>query len=187
MHLGKAAVFLTIAMGACVACAACSKLTEPAGQEPIIQSEQAAGAERKQPQPAAPSPPASAMPTEPAKPTKQDAPAANEKVDIVDLTVGKGAEVKAGDKIRVHYVGKLANGTEFDASRKHSDKGATFPIGVGGVIKGWDEGLVGMKVGGKRKLTIPPSLGYGPAGRPPAIPPNSTLVFEVELLEVLPK
>jgi FKBP-type peptidyl-prolyl cis-trans isomerase len=186
-RLGKAVTVLALALGACTAC---SKLTEPATQEPIIQSEQAQPA-------AAPSPPGSVVPGEPAKPAQpaegaQAAPAANanakaDKVDIVDLTLGKGAEVKAGDNIRVHYVGKLADGKEFDASRKHSDKGLTFPIGVGRVIKGWDTGLLGMKVGGKRKLTIPPSLGYGAMGHPPVIPPNSTLVFEVELLEVKPK
>ncbi|MCL2726466.1 MAG: FKBP-type peptidyl-prolyl cis-trans isomerase [Polyangiaceae bacterium] len=104
-----------------------------------------------------------------------------------DLVVGKGAEAKTGDTVRVHYVGTLTDGKEFDASRKHNPDGFTFPLGAGRVIKGWDQGVVGMKVGGKRKLTIPPSLGYGARGAPPVIPPNATLIFEIELLEVKSK
>jgi peptidylprolyl isomerase len=85
--------------------------------------------------------------------------------------------------ITVNYRGTLENGTQFDSSY---DKGTpyTFPLGVGRVIKGWDEGLMSMKVGGKRKLIIPSRLGYGPAGSPPNIPPNATLLFDVELLGI---
>ncbi|HET7482129.1 MAG TPA: FKBP-type peptidyl-prolyl cis-trans isomerase [Actinomycetota bacterium] len=100
-----------------------------------------------------------------------------------DLECGTGPEAKAGDTLTVHYVGKLESGKKFDASRDHGSP-FTFPLGAGQVIKGWDEGLVGMKVGGKRELTIPPELGYGAAGSPPVIPPNATLVFEVELLDI---
>ena len=100
-----------------------------------------------------------------------------------DLVVGTGATPKAGQTCSVHYTGWLTNGSKFDSSR---DRGTpfTFPIGQGSVIKGWDEGVMGMKVGGKRKLWVPPALAYGPDGYPPVIPPNSELVFEVELLGV---
>jgi len=100
-----------------------------------------------------------------------------------DMVVGTGATPKAGQTCSVHYTGWLMNGSKFDSSR---DRGTpfTFPIGQGNVIKGWDEGVMGMKVGGKRKLWVPPALAYGPDGYPPVIPPNSELVFEVELLGV---
>ncbi len=100
-----------------------------------------------------------------------------------DLVVGTGATPQKGQTVTVHYTGTLANGTKFDSSR---DRGtpADFRIGVGAVIPGWDEGLMSMKVGGKRKLVIPSALGYGPQGRPPTIPGNSTLIFDVELLGV---
>jgi FKBP-type peptidyl-prolyl cis-trans isomerase len=101
-----------------------------------------------------------------------------------DVKVGDGAEAKAGDIVRVHYTGTLEDGTKFDSS---VDRGVPFefPLGAGKVIKGWDEGVAGMKVGGKRKLTIPSDLGYGPHGHPPVIPPNATLIFDVELLEIV--
>ncbi len=103
---------------------------------------------------------------------------------IQDLKVGIGQETKAGDTITVNYVGALENGTVFDASAKHGGP-ATFQIGVGQLIKGWDLGIPGMKIGGKRKLIVPPSLGYGSQNIGNGlIPPNSTLVFEVELLAV---
>lgn len=103
---------------------------------------------------------------------------------VQDLKVGTGPEAKAGDTISVNYVGALENGTVFDASSKHGGP-ATFQIGVGQLIKGWDEGIPGMKVGGKRKLVVPPLLGYGSQNVGNGlIPPNSTLVFEVELLAV---
>ena len=100
-----------------------------------------------------------------------------------DLVVGTGAEATPGKRVAVHYTGWLTNGTKFDSS---VDRGQpyVFPLGGGEVIRGWDEGIVGMKVGGKRKLTIPPDLAYGAAGRQPVIPPNSTLMFDVELVSV---
>jgi FKBP-type peptidyl-prolyl cis-trans isomerase FkpA len=102
---------------------------------------------------------------------------------IEDLNVGTGAEATAGKKVKVHYTGWLANGTKFDSSKDRDDP-FEFPLGAGRVIKGWDEGVQGMKVGGKRKLTIPPGLGYGARGAGGVIPPDATLVFEVELLAV---
>ena len=102
---------------------------------------------------------------------------------IETLTPGTGAEAKAGDRVMVHYVGTLTDGKKFDSSRDRG-QGFTFRLGAGQVIKGWDQGVAGMKVGQVRKLTIPPHLAYGDRGFPPVIPPNSTLVFEVELLGV---
>jgi FKBP-type peptidyl-prolyl cis-trans isomerase FkpA len=100
-----------------------------------------------------------------------------------DLIVGTGKEATAGDFVIVHYTGRLANGKKFDSS---VDRGEpfTFQLGMGKVIKGWDQGVAGMKEGGKRKLIIPPELGYGAKGFPPDIPPNAQLIFEVELLKV---
>jgi hypothetical protein len=100
-----------------------------------------------------------------------------------DLVDGTGASPQKGQTVTVHYTGTLANGKKFDSSYDHGQP-ADFKIGVGSVIKGWDEGLMSMKVGGKRRLVIPSALGYGPQGRPPDIPGNSTLIFDVELLGV---
>ncbi len=102
---------------------------------------------------------------------------------IEDIQVGTGAEAKAGNKVSVHYVGTLTNGNKFDSSRDRG-KPFEFSLGAGQVIKGWDQGVAGMKIGGKRKLTIPPHLGYGARGAGGVIPPNATLVFEVELIKV---
>ncbi len=104
-------------------------------------------------------------------------------LQIDDLRPGTGAEARPGNNVTVHYVGTLTNGTKFDSSRDRG-QGFAFKLGAGQVIKGWDQGVAGMKVGQLRKLTIPPELAYGTRGFPPAIPPNSTLVFEVELLDV---
>src|ERR1035437_4249940 len=101
---------------------------------------------------------------------------------IQELTVGNGKEAKAGDTVTVNYLGTLENGTKFDSSYDRNQP-FTTQIGVGAVIKGWDEGIPGMKIGGKRKLIVPAALGYG-AQATGAIPPNSVLVFEVELLGI---
>lgn len=100
-----------------------------------------------------------------------------------DIVVGTGPAAKAGDTVSVHYTGTLEDGTKFDSS---VDRGTPFEftLGQGKVIAGWDEGIQGMQVGGKRKLTIPPALGYGAGGYPPVIPANATLIFDVELLSI---
>jgi FKBP-type peptidyl-prolyl cis-trans isomerase len=104
-------------------------------------------------------------------------------LQIDDLSPGTGTEATDGRTVSVHYTGTLTNGEKFDSSL---DRGRPFEftLGAGRVIKGWEQGVRGMKVGGKRKLTIPPELGYGARGFPPVIPANATLVFEIELLDV---
>ena len=100
---------------------------------------------------------------------------------IEDIKVGDGAEAKAGQDVTVHYVGTLTDGKKFDSSRDRG-QGFSFKLGAGQVIQGWDQGVVGMRVGGKRRLTIPPALAYGEQGRPPFIPGNATLTFDIELV-----
>ena len=113
------------------------------------------------------------MPTEPVT-----------QLEITDEVVGTGAAAAAGDSVTVNYVGSLTDGTVFDASASHGTASFTFTLGKGQVIKGWDEGIVGMKVGGKRRLVIPASLAYGNQAVGNVIPANATLIFEVELLNV---
>ena len=100
-----------------------------------------------------------------------------------DVSLGSGTVASAGKTVSVHYTGWLPNGEKFDSSRDRNQPFG-FTLGAGQVIAGWDEGVAGMKVGGRRKLVIPPDLGYGTAGAPPDIPPGATLVFDVELLDV---
>ncbi|MEW5942541.1 MAG: FKBP-type peptidyl-prolyl cis-trans isomerase [Pseudomonadota bacterium] len=101
-----------------------------------------------------------------------------------DLAPGTGDTARAGQMVSVHYTGWLTDGTKFDSSKDRDDP-FIFPLGAGHVIRGWDEGVQGMQVGGVRRLTIPPELGYGARGAGGVIPPNATLVFEVELLRIL--
>ena len=105
-------------------------------------------------------------------------------LQITDEIIGTGAAAVAGDKVTVQYVGSLTDGTVFDASASHSADGFTFNLGKGEVIQGWDQGVAGMKEGGKRRLVIPASLAYGDRAVGNVIPANSTLIFEVELVKV---
>jgi len=114
-----------------------------------------------------------------------DNPSSDGTLVVQDLVVGTGAVAVTGDVVTVNYVGTLTNGTKFDSSYDRNQP-FTFRLGAGAVIAGWDQGVVGMKVGGKRRLTIPPSLGYGSQANGP-IPANSTLVFEIELLSITGK
>jgi FKBP-type peptidyl-prolyl cis-trans isomerase FkpA len=104
-------------------------------------------------------------------------------MEFIDIQVGTGDEAQSGKQVTVHYTGWLTDGKKFDSSRDRRDP-FQFALGRGQVIKGWDEGVQGMRVGGQRRLIIPPSLGYGQRGAPGAIPPNATLIFDVELLKV---
>ena len=104
-------------------------------------------------------------------------------LSIGDEVVGTGAEAKSGDRVTVNYTGWLSDGRKFDSSLDRR-RPFSFTLGAGEVISGWDQGVAGMKVGGKRKLTIPPDLGYGAEGAGGVIPPNATLTFEVELLKI---
>jgi|SRR5579885_1185479 len=103
---------------------------------------------------------------------------------IKDLKKGHGVGAKDGDSISVKYVGKLKDGTVFDSTQKEGGKPFTITLGAHQVIPGWDKGLVGMKVGGKRRLTIPPDMAYGARGIPGVIPPNSTLIFDVDMVSI---
>ena len=125
-------------------------------------------------------PSASSAPSAPAAPLP-------EKLSFEDIVIGKGAEAKVGDPIRIHYVASLKEtGKEFDSSRARKQP-FDLVLGTGRVIRGWDQGMIGMRVGGTREVTIPPSFGYGDPGAPPLIPPKATLVFEIELLSIQPE
>ncbi len=147
-----------------VGCAlGCSKRVDEPGASDFVPAEAAASHEAAQKTTESPRGPAS--------------------LGSVDEVVGKGRAVASGDSVSVHYTGTLLDGKKFDSSRDRNTP-FEFKVGVGSVIKGWDQGVVGMKVGGKRKLTIPAALAYGEKGQPPTIPPNATLKFDIELHQV---
>lgn len=110
--------------------------------------------------------------------------ASGDSLEITDVVEGSGPAVRKGSAISVEYTGRLVDGTVFDSS-KDAGKAFTFIVGNGTVIRGWDLGVIGMKKGGKRKLVVPPRLGYGAAGSPPRIPGDATLIFEIELVHVV--
>jgi peptidylprolyl isomerase/FKBP-type peptidyl-prolyl cis-trans isomerase FkpA len=111
-------------------------------------------------------------------------PPAPKALEKEDTALGAGREAKTGDSVNVQYTGTLLDGTKFDSSYDHGGDPFKFTLGAGQVIEGWDEGVVGMKVGGKRRLRIPADLGYGERGSPPTIPPGAALVFDVELVSI---
>jgi peptidylprolyl isomerase len=164
------ALMLTIAMCAALAVAGCGdddSTTETTGTAGTT-TEQSGSATAKK--------------TKPKVTVPKGAPP--KKLEIEDLTEGSGAEAKAGDEVTVQYVGVgYESGEEFDASWDRGEP-FSFQLGAGQVIPGWDQGVAGMKVGGRRELTIPPDLAYGEAGSPPAIGPEETLIFVVDLLAV---
>jgi FKBP-type peptidyl-prolyl cis-trans isomerase len=175
LHRFAAAYALVLAL--VVFAAGCSQSEAPKQDQP------AAAATKQSPADAVSPPPIAATP-QPATAAAAPQPvAAVTELKTEDSKTGTGDEAVIGKSVTVHYTGWLTDGTKFDSSK---DRGQpfTFQLGGGQVIKGWDQGVVGMKVGGVRKLTIPPSLGYGARGAGGVIPPNATLVFEVELLGV---
>jgi FKBP-type peptidyl-prolyl cis-trans isomerase FkpA len=184
---------LLSALASVVALPACPALTEPPSPEPIAtETTTAASAPPPEapPRPAPPAPPSMTAAASAAAPAP--GPAGSEKLVIQDETPGSGPAAKTGDHLSVQYTGTLVDGKEFDSSRRPGRKPFDLTLGGSGVptspsvIDGWTQGLTGMKAGGKRKVTIPPSLAYGARGRPPIIPPNATLVFELELVSIKP-
>jgi len=170
MNLTKALLFGALA-GACQ-----SRVPEPHESAPVPPPSSA---------PAAATPAAAPTLAAPAAPAPSASAATVTALQKEDVKVGKGPAAKAGDTVRVHYTGTLLNGNKFDSSRDRNEP-FELKLGAGMVIKGWDEGIPGMKVGGRRKLTIPSDMAYGKSGHPPVIPPDSPLVFDVELIEIVP-
>jgi peptidylprolyl isomerase len=166
--------------GLLAGCGGGDKNAPPTTQEPGVPGTLA---KNPGPPPGTPTAPAKTDTSAPTKTTQKPI-KTKSGLEYIDLKVGTGPAAKAGQTVTVHYTGWLKDGgKKFDSS---VDKGEpfTFPLGAHQVIGGWDEGVAGMKVGGKRQLIVPPDLGYGPQGFPPDIPPSATLIFDVELLGV---
>lgn len=181
----NASLVLAVAIMAVAAAAltACSKpAQEPATQtqtQPAqTQTDSSQAADQGQADATASDQAAQTQPAEESGPTSKDV----KELKIKDVKKGSGPAAKSGDSVTVNYTGWLANGTKFDSSV--GKQPFTFTIDAGQVIKGWDKGVAGMKVGGKRRLIIPSDLGYGPQGYPPVIPQNATLIFDVEMLKI---
>ena len=183
---------IVVALAACAKAPTQDKEAAPAKAEPdkkATLSADKAKAEAPAAKPAVKPAEAKPVAAKPAEAAAKPAAAAGKEVTTpsglkyIDLKVGHGPVPEKGKTVEVHYTGWLTDGTKFDSS---VDRGRpfTFPLGMGRVIKGWDEGVASMHVGGKRKLTIPPTIGYGARGAGKVIPPNATLVFEVELLGI---
>jgi FKBP-type peptidyl-prolyl cis-trans isomerase len=167
------------ALSALFACTlGCTNLTAPPSPEAIASETPSSTAAPPKAQAA------TAPPTASAPPVQAPARNPNDKVAIKEVAPGAGPAAKDGDTVSVLYTGKLQDGTVFDSSAKNKNQPFTFTLGKGGAIEGWQQGISGMKKGGKRQLTIPPSLAYGDRGVPGRIPPNSTLVFDVELKSI---
>ncbi|MEJ2421306.1 MAG: FKBP-type peptidyl-prolyl cis-trans isomerase [Acidobacteriota bacterium] len=191
-------LFAVAAVGL-IALAACKKQEAPAKEAQANTPETQAPAQQAAPeapanQPAAEAPKAETSKPAPeaSKPAEPSKPAAKKELKYVtlpdglkyaDMKVGTGEAAKAGDEVVVNYTGRLKDGTVFDSSYSRHQP-FTFTLGAGRVIKGWDVGVAGMKVGGKRRLIIPPDLAYGARGAGGVIPPNATLTFDVQLLEI---
>jgi peptidylprolyl isomerase len=177
---------------AALALAACGNSTKESTADKFAQQAEQQAKTQSQPASTTPAPTATTLqPTAGEKDLnkkpqipKSSGPAPKQ-LKVQDLIVGNGPAAKDGDQLSVQYVGVLYdNNKQFDASWDKGKQPFQFTLGQGGVIPGWDQGLVGMKVGGRRKLTIPPNLAYGAQGQPPSIPPNSTLVFEIDLKKI---
>jgi peptidylprolyl isomerase len=183
LALGGAGVVLAGCGGSTEECAA-DRFAEPAERQARTQA-RAPGAAAEAPRVTRLEPTAGErdLDRKPRIPDAEGPPPTELKVE--DLIVGDGPAAKSGDTLSVQYVGVLYdNGKQFDASWDNDRKPFRFTLGSGQVIAGWDQGLVGMKVGGRRKLTIPPDLAYGAQGQPPDIPPNSALIFEIDLTDI---
>jgi FKBP-type peptidyl-prolyl cis-trans isomerase len=182
------ALFTAVGLSGCGAPAAGpSKEASPSATKPAAKPAEKSS-EAKAAKPAESSPAGEKSSEQPSKDgdskaAPKDNVAASSDLVIDDQAVGEGEAAKNGDRVTVHYTGWLLDGKKFDSSKDHG-KPLDFTLGGGEVIPGWDQGVAGMKVGGKRKLTIPPKLGYGARGAGGVIPPNATLVFEVELLKI---
>jgi len=174
MMMNRVAGRLALVLALVVVAASCSQSEAP---KPEAASTPQSAADAVSPPPigATPQPAAAAAAPQPGATVTE--------LKIEDSKIGTGAEAVTGKSVMVHYTGWLTDGTKFDSSKDRNEP-FSFQLGAGQVIKGWDQGVAGMKVGGVRKLTIPPNLGYGASGAGGVIPPNATLVFEVELLGV---